>query len=518
MTVGPSLSSGRFLRALSGLSLARAARYLIAPVTAKVNAHFLGVFGVGIMSQISILLGESSSLALQSIADGATKIISLATGNSETDIDAITEDQREQTRREVQEVVGTILHYVTFISFVIVGIMIFAARPLARWLLGDTALAYLLVIAAFSFPLQVMRELVSTVLRGLSAFRTLSISLIVSSIGGLVVVVPLVIFWGLTGAVLALVLSNLTSLILNLLLAWCDPAFRATRPFARPRIRWTVVRELSRYAGSTLIIGTLSPVLALLARAIMVRQIGIEGLGSYAPILVVAGLVLELAAIPLQTVLLPVISRQTDYREIDSILNRTLRLALIGLFCLSGGLLAFRHFIVPLLYNADFGIAAVILGPHLIGVTLYALTWGLQVLYYSLPRLRALVIVFVISNLSLIGFVYFFGQLWGIWGLSLAYFARYALELALNYLYFRREIGLTISAALLRVLAVNLVVLGLLATFPLLLWYQMFLAAVCVALSAWLLLDNQERRVLLAMTNVITWRPFRTGSARSGTR
>ncbi len=476
----------------SELSLSRIVRYLTSPISAKVNAYFLGTYGIGVMSQINTILGQSSVLVLHTVTEGTTKLISQVAGeNSAGD------------NRKVQEVVGTVLWYTIVISILFVTVIALSAQPLARLLLNDPSMAPLIIIAAISFPISVLGELVSTILRGLSCFRTLSIGLAVSSLLSLIVIIPLVIIWGLLGAAVALVLSNLAILIFYLILAWRDPIFRNVRPLSRPRIKRATAIELSRYISATLIAGLLAPILILSARSIMVRQVGVDGLGIYAPVMVFAGFLIEAVRIPLSTIILPTISKQNSYTEITNTLNRALRLTCIALLCFAGIFIALRYFLVVLIYNDKFLMAATVMGPHLIGAALDVMNGGIGQLYFALPRLKALVIVDVLSKISLIGFTYIFGYLWGLWGLSFAYMGMYTVSFVFNYLYFKHEIGFSFSKELLWIGGLTLLLLIILSAIPLTAWYQMGLALISVAVVAWKILGEKEQRNFVLKANAL---------------
>lgn len=489
------LGSPNLRQVFSVLSLSRIVRYLTSPISAKVNAYFLGTYGIGVMSQINIMLGQSSVLVLHTVTEGTTKLISQAAGkNSLGD------------NLKVQEVVGTVLWYTIVISILFVTVIAISARPLARLLLNDPSMAPLIIIAAISFPISVLGELVSTILRGLSCFRTLSISLAVSSLLSLIVIIPLVIVWGLIGAAVALTLSSLAILVFNLILAWRDPIFRNVRPLGRPRIKWAIAIELSRYISATLIAGLLAPILILSARAIMVRQVGVDGLGIYAPVIIFAGFLIEAVRIPLSTIILPTISKQNSYTDITNTLNRALRFTCIALLCFGGTFIALRYFLVVLIYNDKFLMAATVMGPHLIGVALDVMNGGIGQLYFALPRLKALVIVDVLSKISFIGFTYTFGYLWGLWGLSFAYMGMYTVGFVFNYLYFKHEIGFSFSKELLWIGGLTLLLLMILSAIPLTTWYQMGLALVSIAVVGWKILGKVEQRNLILWANAVAKR------------
>lgn len=488
------------IKALTGLSAARALRYLTMPVTAKVNALFLGTAGVGVMSQVNAVGTAAAVLSTNTVSDGAARLLSRSLAG-----------QSGVATIDPRRVLGTFTAYVLLVNAVFLGAVLVGARAIAGGLLGDRALAGILVLFAFSLPLAAMDEVVNATLRGASCFGAMSTSMAVGSVVALVVSVPLVVRFGLFGAVLALALTRLLSLVIRVLLAWRALSLRGIRPLCWPTIDRAVARELRGYIGTTMVMGLAAAGLSLATRLVMVGRVGINGVGVYAVVLVFAGLVPELVGIPIATVLLPQLSVLQDGEARNALVNRVLRMACASAVLLVGAMLSLRHLGIRLVYTSDFDGAGIVMGPHLIGVAINALAGTIGVLYYSLPRLRALVTVEISCQAVLLGLTWLLARPFGLWGISFAYLAMYGIGFTANCAFLSRVAGLRIGATLLRVALPAIAFLAVLSWLPMCGWVEPVLGLSSAAGLSWLWLPAAERDAVLA-------RPRRVLCALSGRR
>ncbi len=478
---------GRLVRVFPALSLARLARYAASPISAKVNSHFLGAFGVGVMSQLQTLVGQSSVLALHTVAEGTVKLI----GEAHAD-----DDPAEL--RHAREIAGTAFSYATLLATALcLGACVFS-RLLARVVFGDPSLSLLVILTAVSFPLTVAAEMLATILRGLMCFRSLSISVGLSSVLGLGFAVPLVIAFGLKGACIALVTNGATVLLLNLGLALREPAFRRLGVSSLVMLRWRVVRTLGSYVAATVVAGAFGPVLIVAARAIMVRNVGLDGLGVYAPAIVFGGLLTEIIRTPISTILLPVLARQASMTSMSEAINQGLRFACICVLCVGGGLLAVRHFVVLAIYNRAFLAVTAVMGAHIIGMGFDVLAGTVGQLYFALPRLKALVVMDVLVKVSFLVLAFVGGPM-GLWGVALAYLGMYVTAFTLTGTYFRLRSGFRFSRSFVQTGAFVLATLGFLSIVPVGSPIGALVAAAVTVVVAWLLTTTEEQRALVGL-------------------
>jgi len=485
-TMGQTMGS-RLLEAFPGLSLARLARYTASPINAKINSHFLGAFGIGVMSQLQMLVGQSSVLALHSVAEGTVKLISEAQiGDSPEDL------------RRARETAGTAFSYATLLAALSCLAACLLARPLARVVFGNADLSLFIVLAAVSFPLVVAGEMLATILRGLLCFRSLSISVGLSSLLGLGFVLPLVITLGLKGACIALVTNGATVLLLNLFLALREPAFCRLGLSSLLMLRWNVMRKLAGYVGATLVAGAVGPVLIVAARSIMVRNVGLDGLGVYAPAIVFGGLLTDIIRTPLSTIVLPLLARQPSMASMNEAINQGLRFACICVLCVGGSLLAARHLLVLAIYNGAFLPVTVVMGAQIIGAGLDVLAGTVGQLYFALPRLKALVVMdLLVKGIFLV--LAFLGGSLGLWGVALAYLGMYAAAFSLTSLYFRLASGFRFSRPFIRTGVAVLATLGFLTALPVSSLMGVIVAWGVTVGVAWLVTSTEEQKVLVSV-------------------
>ena len=101
------------------------------------------------------------------------------------------------------------------ISLVNVLILLFFSKQLTIYIFGDSKYYTYFLIGVAAFPILIANSISFAVLRGFKLIKYIARSeLIVTGIN-LVVFIPLIYFWGLTGAVIQIVISFLSLLMYN---------------------------------------------------------------------------------------------------------------------------------------------------------------------------------------------------------------------------------------------------------------------------------------------------------------
>lgn len=419
-------------RSVGLLGFQRLAVAALGVARAKIAAILLGPAGMGILAQAIGLQDLMRSLAMLGTPNAFVKLVAQHRGEGDL--------------RALERLLSTAFLCFTGLAAAIAVLCILGARPIAERVLGDPARADLVLAVALSLLFLVPVALISRVFAGLLDYRCYALFAIAKAGTWLGATALLAYFFGVAGAVWALVLVDGTALLAGAVLLYR----RAVRPLGLDlRLRAPdrdAFRRLLRLASALAVTSFAATGAALLVRSAIVRSQGAHENGLYQVAWQVGQNYLAFLGAALWTYGMPRIATQLDDpRAVTATQNQFLRIALLVLAPGIVVLLATRESWIPILFSREFLGASGMLCWQLMGELLAMLRQSMNI--SLLPRER-------------LGFLVFQGVLyWGSWAaISLALLGRlggsaaalgYLLAnggmLLVTYAYHRRVLGFALD-------------------------------------------------------------------------
>lgn len=386
----------------------------------KILAVYVGPSGYGVIGQFQNLI---------------TMVTTFASGAVNTGVTKYTAEFGDDPRR--QRAVWATASLMGLVGAVLFGCALLLARePLARWLLGDAQRSGVVVWLALALPLLVLNGLMLAILNGRKAVRALVTANIVGSLASAAVAAALVMRWGLTGALIALAISQAIACGFTAWLFRHACGVRWRELFGRAD--GSVVRSLAGYALMAATSAIVAPLGQMIIRDRIAADLGWETAGLWQAMWKISETHLLLLTSTLSVYFLP---RFSEIRVGSELRHEVFKgyAFVLPVVVLSACLLyALRQPLIAALLSRDFMPLADVLGFQLVGDVLKIGSWVVAFTMISHARTRAFVVTEILFTALLVVASIYLTQRHGLKGSAAAYALTYALYWATMYWMFER--------------------------------------------------------------------------------
>ncbi len=465
-------------------------KFLIGIVRAKLTAVFLGTTGTGIIAQLTSVVQQMSSFTLMSVNDGLVKQIA-------------ENKDKEDFKNKLAYLLKSYIAIITGLTLICLVLLFVFSEEITVYVLGNIKYHDYFIIGLISFPILIVNSISFALLKGHKEIKYIARSELLVIVIDFILFVPLIYFWGITGAVVFVPLSLLTILIVNNYYARTKVLKRYavyTRDVFSAVISTRAVKELFVFAGVGLTAGIALIVSEIACRAVVVKELGIDKIGIYGPLIAWANLFTGFIMPSLRTYLYPRFSETKSDAEVSGILNDVLRLVsflMIPALFLS---IPIRYKIIPIFYSNDFISAGDYLPWHFLGNLFYFWMYALRTPLSPTGRIKTHGIIVIVMSLLDFGVVYFFVPLLGLYGWMLKFIISPILFFALILVYLRKLMDFKIETRnkyiMLYVLVGALLIIGIdefiISDYK----FNLLIGMLLTGLSFWLL-SATERKIII---------------------
>ncbi len=176
-------------------------KFAVGILRAKFIAVFLGTTGAGIIDQLHYTISQMRTITLSSLPDGMVKLIAEQNG----------------IEFDVKKIAGIIKTYVVMViplTIMMTFVGYFYADEITIYVFGDIKYKLYFQIGFIAFPVTIMTTTLRAPLKAFKEIKSFAISeLLVISIN-LIIFIPLIYFFKITGGVIYFTLSFVTSFFL----------------------------------------------------------------------------------------------------------------------------------------------------------------------------------------------------------------------------------------------------------------------------------------------------------------
>lgn len=351
----------KLVKNTSYLASTKVVQFFAGIIRSKINAVLLGTVGVGIVNQLTFLSSKMGQFTMLSMSEAVVKQIA---ENKDSD--------------NIKTIVAASLksYIILVFSFMFIsgGVAYIFSDQLINYVLGDNKYKAFFYIALFSFPILILNSIPFAILKGFKDVRSISKARIAIIISNLILFIPLVYFYRLSGAVLFIPISYFITLLANYYFVKKHHLRRLElniNVIISTKFNKAFTKELLVFSGYGLFIGTYGIFSEFTCRSIVIENLGVDKIGLYSPVIAWAGLFTGFIIPSFSTYLYPRFAETKSNKEISGILNDAIRLSTFALIPLLFLAISFRYFFIPLLYSKDFIEAGNYLPYHFIGVIFY---------------------------------------------------------------------------------------------------------------------------------------------------
>lgn len=386
----------------------------------------LGTHGVGLTAQLSTFAALVGTVSALGVGTGGMKVLAEERGRR---------DDAEQSR------IISLLVWAPFGVGLLAWLLTAAfAGPLSLLLLGDRQYDGLLIVAMSALPLSCLVSSLQVVMQGYELASRLSVNSIVTAVFTTVLAIPLTIAYDVTGAVAAIPLSALATVVFFLLRErW---VLRRALPLAWPSRRTR--RTLVHFAGASIGASALGLGADAVLRSFAVHQLGIEENGLYQPAQMFSSVLLAQLAGTLALVLLPRLSYELARDHVDGVLatlrgaGRSAVVLAVPLCLLSAAL---SQVFIVVFFNRSFLPVAGVLAVQSVSELPRFLAYVVGAVLLPAGHVRAWFTAAMLALVARLALGFALVPVWGLYGLAVSFLAQWVVVLAYTWSVLRRRFG-----------------------------------------------------------------------------
>ena len=414
----------RLIQSTALLGIGSAATVVAAILRAKVLAALLGPQGTGLLAQLSTLTAVLVPLATLGLGNGVTAMIAAARARG----DAFLAGRVRSTALTLSWMVG-------------LGFALLAALTspwLADALFHDRTKAWVVLIGAAAVPLSAISSLRVSILQGYEAVKSMAKLNAIIAAATIGTIAPLAWFFGLQGAVAALVVVAAIYLVVS-----GRMVAKEARGFDGPRTRIdrALLRPLLRYGSSALLVGLSSTLTLLILRSALVSKLGLAPNGIYQVCVGISGLYMPLILNSITAIVWPQIAGHARDEETNVTMREALRLAVLLQTLIAGAMLAGAPLWIPIFYSGKFLPALDLLPLQFLGDYFRSVAWVCGIWLVPKNRLRPWVLFDLVYGVAMLVTFWLLVDRVGLRSIVIAYVVAHISHTALHYALARKTLG-----------------------------------------------------------------------------
>lgn len=362
----------RFARSAGVLSLSSVASFVRAVISAKLFAVTLGPSTVGILAQLLNFSALVSVIIPLGLTTGVAKMVADDT-NGERHVNRVL-------------LTASVLAVASACGAAIVLAPV--AGPISYALTGNTRYGVLVLLIVASFPLYNLTGVIGYVLQGLADVDRLTRANVVSAILSILVLVPLTLAYGLTGAVSTVVVLSVVQAAIFVWALGRAYAARAWR-FAGAQLDRHTARELLAYGGIVLLGGVVSWGSVLVVRTLTLRELGQSANGLYQVVFGLSTQYITMFMTWMAAYVFPRVVAEGRSAKLGQLLNSGLRANLAIMVPILVVSIALREPFIRIFYSSAFASAAPLIPVQVVGDYVRIVGWSFAVCLFAIGRTRS---------------------------------------------------------------------------------------------------------------------------------
>lgn len=375
----------------------------------KIIALYLGPAGLAQIGQFANFTNILAAVSGGGVNVGVTKYIAEYRARQET----------------IAPLLGTALVATLLSSLVVAGVVVLLRRDLSRWLFGSEDYHSMLPVVACALTFIALHGLLVAILNGYKQVRLLVVFNVLSSLAGLAAITVLTMYFGLHGAMLALVLAPAAAFALALIVAAMQKGSHFTHLFSLPdRIS---LQKLSRFTAMALVSAMALPLALLIIRNHVGQTISWQAAGYWQGVWKISEAYLLLVTTSLGVYYLPRLSEIQEHGALRREILQGYKILLPLVAASAIAIYLTREWITRFLFSADFLPMTELFAFQMVGDFLKIGAWILAYLMLAKVMPGTFIVTEIGFSLCFTGLSLWFTGQFGLIGVSYAFALSYLL-------------------------------------------------------------------------------------------
>jgi O-antigen/teichoic acid export membrane protein len=395
-------------------------RMMTGMVSIKVVAGELHPKGVALLGQLASFSLILCSIATGGIKNGMTKYVAQY-GNS----------------KRIYTIFLSTGFWITFGLSITCGlVLIFGANYFAIKTLKDAQYTPVFYVFGSTIILYALNELLLSVVNGFREFKKFVTINITGSIVGLIFTVVLSLNFGIFGALISLVTYQ--SVVLMVTLVLVSKSSRFTWKMFFGKFSKSAALRLANYSKMAIVSLIVLPLAQMIVRNYLIVHETADNAGLWESMNRISNIYLTVITTSLSVYYLPKLSTLKTNREIRTEVMSVYKLLIPFLLVISLLMIAFRYYIVMILFADGFQGVQQFFPIQLLGDILKMSTWVLGYILVAKAMTKTYIIVEILSCALFVVLSMVFVNMFGAIGATIGYAAAFLCQLLIMILIFRK--------------------------------------------------------------------------------
>lgn len=402
--------------------IATVVKLLAALVINKAVALYIGPSGLAVIGQFQNMLQLAMTASQGAINAGVTKYTAEIGADSE----------------ELPALFSTAFKISVTCSVVVGLLLIIFSNYAATNFLKDSAYSYIFITLGFTIVFYTLNSLLLSIVNGLKEVPIFIGINITQSIYSLIFTTALIYFFGLKGALLALVTNQSVIFVFVLWKLRNHPVIKLQH--FKAKFNKIFASKLGKYALMSITAAILGPVSHLIIRNHLGESFGWEAAGYWQAIWYISTMYLMVITTSLSIYYLPRLSEINNKGELRKELISGYKIILPVVSLLALSMFALKDFIILILFSEDFQPMKELFLWQLVGDVLKIIAWLLSYIMLAKAMTKSFMISEVLASCSFVLLSVLFTSNYGLVGITYAFALNYFLYLILVFFLVRKKI------------------------------------------------------------------------------
>lgn len=398
-------------------------------------AAFVKIISVLVINKmLSVITGPSGLAIFAQFQNAQSIIATISQGGINSGVTKYTAEYYDSSDKRKMLWSASLL--VTVIFTILASITTFlSSELLSNYIFGNDNYSFAFKLLSVSLTFYSTNQLLLSILNGLKEIKSYICVNVIQSIFALVISVILIFFYGINGALVAMV-ANQSVIFFVILIALRNHALIRLKNLT-DRFNLEQIKNLSKYSLMTLVSAISGPASYLFVRNYVGVNYSWESAGHWQAMMYISTMYLLVITTALSTYYLPKLSELSNKKELRTEIYNGYKFIIPVVIALSTLMYLLKDFIVWLLFTPDFESMKELFFWQMIGDVIKISSWLISYIMLAKAKVKRFVITEITFSLSFGFLCVIFLKFNGVIGLSYAYAANYLLYLVCMVLLMR---------------------------------------------------------------------------------
>lgn len=371
-------------------------QFIAGLIKIKIASVWLGPSGMALLSQFTNFTQLTGNIASGGIANGVTKLA-----------------KHGHSKKQLGIIISSSL-IITVISSLTITLFLFLfADLLSEKILHDSSFTSVIKYTGFFLFFSALTNFSLALLKGLKNYKDFirtNMLIVISSISFLI---PAIYFWGIKGALWAILLTFLTTGI------YCIKFLDVK--YTKPVFSTTIGKLLLGFSTMLIVTSIITPLSQIFVRNIIIENCSLIEAGWWDGVKRVSVNYLSIATATISLYMLPTASSLTNYIDIKKEIKNYFILVIPMITIASGTIYLSRYWIINILFSTEFKPMESLFLYQCVGDVFKMMSWFFSVLIIMQEKVRIFIAIELTMGIVILSSAYIIIPWMGITGSTLSY-------------------------------------------------------------------------------------------------